>query len=56
MILRVIDTETCGLDGGVVEVASVDLIDGHIANPMSDLVSPDRPISIDAGFAHLKSP
>lgn len=24
-VLRVIDTETCGLNGGVVEVASVDM-------------------------------
>ncbi|MCG4342514.1 exodeoxyribonuclease X, partial [Escherichia coli] len=38
MTLRVIDTETCGLDGGVVEVASLDLLDGQLTNPMSDLV------------------
>jgi len=42
MILRVIDTETCGLQGGVVEVASVDVINGQIVNPMSDLILPDR--------------
>jgi exodeoxyribonuclease X len=52
MNLRVIDTETCGLEGGVVEVASVDLIDGQIANPMSDLISPDRPIGIEAMAIH----
>lgn len=52
MILRVIDTETCGLDGGVVEVASVDVVEGQIVNPMSDLVSPDRPISIEAMAIH----
>ncbi|TQI80957.1 exodeoxyribonuclease X [Serratia fonticola] len=52
MTLRVIDTETCGLEGGVVEVASVDIIDGHITNPMSDLISPDRPISLDAMAIH----
>ncbi len=52
MTLRVIDTETCGLDGGVVEIASVDLVDGQIVNPMSDLVSPDRPISIEAMAIH----
>lgn len=52
MTLRVIDTETCGLDGGVVEVASLDLLDGQLTNPMSDLVSPDRPISLDAMAIH----
>lgn len=52
MMLRVIDTETCGLDGGVVEVASVDVIDGQITNPMSDLISPDRPIGLDAMAIH----
>lgn len=52
MMLRVIDTETCGLQGGVVEVASVDVIDGQIVNPMSDLVSPDRPISRQAMAVH----
>ncbi len=40
MNFRVIDTETCGLDGGIVEIASLDFIDGEITNPMSDLVSP----------------
>ncbi|WP_130835232.1 exodeoxyribonuclease X [[Erwinia] mediterraneensis] len=51
-MLRVIDTETCGLQGGVVEVASVDIIDGQIVNPMSDLISPDRPISPQAMAVH----
>lgn len=51
-MLRVIDTETCGLQGGVVEVASVDVIDGQIVNPMSDLISPDRPISRQAMAVH----
>lgn len=51
-MLRVIDTETCGLQGGVVEVASVDVIDGQIVNPMSDLVCPDRPISRQAMMVH----
>ena len=37
-MLRVIDTETCDLQGGIVEVASVDVIDGKIVNPMSHLV------------------
>ena len=39
-MLRVIDTETCDLQGGIVEVASVDVIDGKIVNPMSHLVRP----------------
>ncbi|MTD25659.1 exodeoxyribonuclease X [Erwinia sorbitola] len=51
-MLRVIDTETCGLQGGIVEVASVDVIDGKIVNPMSDLISPDRPISHQAMAIH----
>ncbi|TCW00016.1 exodeoxyribonuclease X [Biostraticola tofi] len=52
MTFRVIDTETCGLEGGVVEVASVDLIGNDIVNPMSDLVCPDRPISYEAMAIH----
>ncbi len=28
-MLRIIDTETCGLQGGIVEIASVDVIDGN---------------------------
>lgn len=51
-MLRVIDTETCGLQGGIVEVASVDVIAGQIVNPMSDLISPDRPISHQAMAVH----
>ncbi|WP_392434790.1 exodeoxyribonuclease X [Yersinia sp. HM-2024] len=52
MYFRVIDTETCGLDGGIVEIASIDVVDGALSNPMSDLVSPDRPISFDAMVIH----
>lgn len=51
-MLRVIDTETCGLQGGIVEVASVDVINGEIVNPMTDLISPDRPISRQAMAIH----
>ncbi|KGT86555.1 exodeoxyribonuclease X [Erwinia typographi] len=51
-MLRVIDTETCGLQGGIVEVASVDVIDGKIVNPMSDLICPDRPIGHQAMAIH----
>ena len=32
MYFRIIDTETCGLAGGIVEVASIDLVDGALAN------------------------
>ncbi|OON40524.1 exodeoxyribonuclease X [Izhakiella australiensis] len=53
---RVIDTETCGLDGGIVEVASVDVVEGEIVNPMSDLVMPDRPISRQAMAIHRITP
>ncbi|WAT02833.1 exodeoxyribonuclease X [Rouxiella chamberiensis] len=52
MTFRVIDTETCGFDGGVVEIASVDVVDGIITQPMSDLVCPDRPISPQAMAIH----
>ncbi|WP_410015330.1 exodeoxyribonuclease X [Sodalis sp. C49] len=52
MSFRVIDTETCGLDGGVVEVASVDVVDGRLCNAMSDLVNPDRPIGYEAMAIH----
>ncbi|TKI08229.1 exodeoxyribonuclease X [Martelella alba] len=52
MSFRIIDTETCGLEGGVVEVASVDLIDGRLVNAMSDLVNPGRPIDYEAMAIH----
>ena len=51
-MLRIIDTETCGLQGGIVEIASVAVIDGKIVNPMSHLVRPDRPISPQAMAIH----
>lgn len=51
-MLRIIDTETCGLQGGIVEIASVDVINGQITNPMSNLVRPDRPISPEAMAIH----
>lgn len=55
-MLRVIDTETCGLQGGIVEVASVYVVDGQIVNPMSDFISPDRPISRQAMAIHRITP
>lgn len=54
-MLRVIDTETTGLEGGpetVVEIASVDIVDGVICNPMSDLVKPCVAIGFEAMAIH----
>ncbi|WP_277420200.1 exonuclease domain-containing protein, partial [Serratia marcescens] len=49
---RVIDTETTSFEGGVVEIASVDIVDGVICNPISDLVRPLEPISFEAMAIH----
>lgn len=49
---RVIDTETTSFEGGVVEIASVDIVDGVICNPMSDLVKPTEAISFEAMAIH----
>lgn len=51
-VLRVIDTETTSLEGGVCEIASVDIVDGVICNPMSDFVKPPEPITIGAMAIH----
>ena len=51
-ILRVIDTETTSLEGGVCEIASVDIIDGVICNPMSNFVKPPEPITIGGMAIH----
>lgn len=54
-LLRVIDTETTGLEGGpetVVEIASVDIVDGVICHPMSDLVKPGVAIGFEAMAIH----
>ena len=51
-IFRVIDTETADFDSGVCEIASVDVVDGKICNPMSDLVNPCKPISFGAMAIH----
>lgn len=37
-MLWIIDTETCGLQGEIVEIASVEVIDGNIVNSMSHLI------------------
>ncbi|MGL6117854.1 exodeoxyribonuclease X [Plesiomonas sp.] len=50
--IRVIDTETTSLEGGVIEIASVDIVDGIICNPMSDFVKPHEPISFEAMAIH----
>lgn len=56
-IFRVIDTETCGFEGGIVEIASVDVgVNAHpsygIDRPMQDYVKPDRPIEFGAMAIH----
>jgi exodeoxyribonuclease X len=51
-VFRIIDTETCGFDGGIVEIASVDIIGNEIENPMSDFVKPDRRIEFSAMAIH----
>lgn len=51
-MLRVIDTETTSLEGSVLEIASVDIVDGIICNPMSDFVRPTEAISFEAMAIH----
>jgi exodeoxyribonuclease X len=51
-MLRVIDTETTSLEGSVLEIASVDIVDGVICNPMSDFVKPTEAISFEAMAIH----
>ncbi|ENZ8715487.1 exodeoxyribonuclease X [Klebsiella aerogenes] len=51
-MLRVIDTETTSLEGSVLEIASVDIVDGVICNPMSDFVKPTEEISFEAMAIH----
>lgn len=51
-MLRVIDTETTSFEGGIVEIASVDIVDGRICNPMSDLVKPTEAIGFEAMAIH----
>ncbi|MDQ2255053.1 exodeoxyribonuclease X [Enterobacter soli] len=52
MTLRIIDTETTSLEGSVLEIASVDIVDGVICNPMSDFVKPTEAISFEAMAIH----
>ncbi|MFH3281362.1 exonuclease domain-containing protein, partial [Enterobacter kobei] len=51
-MLRVIDTETTSLEGSVLEIASVDIVDGVICNPMSDFVKPTEAISFESMAIH----
>lgn len=55
-IFRVIDSETCSFEGGIVELASVDVNQGMLGfqtgNPMQDYVQPDRPIEFGAMAIH----
>ena len=51
-MLRVIDTETTNFEGGIVEIASVDIVNGVICNPMSDLVRPPEEIGFAAMAIH----
>ncbi|AKJ41772.1 exodeoxyribonuclease X [Pragia fontium] len=51
-IFRITDTETCDLESGVVEIGSVDVINGIITNPMSNLIDPQKEISFDAMATH----
>ena len=55
-MLRIIDTETCGLQGGIVEIASVDVIDGKIVNPMSHLVRPRSVLLVHKRWRFIASP
>lgn len=50
--MRVIDTETTSLEGNVLEIACVDIVDGVICNPMSDFLKPTEAISFEAMDIH----
>lgn len=51
-MLRVIDTETTSFEGGIVEIASVDIEFGAICNPISDFVRPPEAIGFEAMAIH----
>lgn len=51
-MLRIINTKTCGLQKKIVKIASVNVIDEKIVNPISHLVRPNRPISPQAIAIH----
>lgn len=53
MRLLPFDTETAGLDGGVCEIAVVQIDEtGNILGKMEGLIDPERPISPSAGGIH----
>ncbi|MDC9599006.1 exodeoxyribonuclease X [Xenorhabdus anantnagensis] len=51
---RVVDTETCDMDSGIVEIASIDVVDNVIdyTTQQSHFVDPQKPISISAMAIH----
>lgn len=51
---RTIDSETCDFDSGVVELASIDIIDNEVdyTSQQSHFVNPQKPISISAMAIH----
>ncbi|PHM53284.1 DNA polymerase III PolC [Xenorhabdus hominickii] len=53
-IYRVVDTETCDMDSGIVEIASIDVVDNIInyIEKQSHFVDPQKPISISAMAIH----
>ena len=51
-VIRVIDTETTSFEGGICELASIDIVDGQLCNPMSDFVKPPEPITVGAMALH----
>lgn len=53
-IYRVVDTETCDLDSGIVEMASIDIIDMQVnySTQQSHLINPQKPISVSAMAIH----
>ncbi|WP_258087406.1 exodeoxyribonuclease X [Xenorhabdus bovienii] len=51
---RVVDTETCDMDSGIVEIASIDMVGSEIYYNLqrSHFVNPHKPISINAMAIH----
>ncbi len=54
MTYRVVDTETCDFDSGIVEIASIDINNNEIdyTSQKSHFVNPQKPISISAMAIH----
>ncbi|OWO78952.1 exodeoxyribonuclease X, partial [Photorhabdus luminescens] len=48
------DTESCDLDSGIVEIASIDIIDMQVnySTQQSHLINPQKPISVSAMATH----